>query len=155
MNKRNAGFTLVEMLIVIAIFGFILVGTSDMFISMLKTHRQQSRITETNIEGIIGLELLRQDLGKAGFGLPWNMGGFTYSSEDSGNPYGLNDAPPNPPRGIVSSDGRWRLNGTDYLVIRAANVATNKACGRWTFLDSSPTATTTGWSLSSENFDSD
>jgi prepilin-type N-terminal cleavage/methylation domain-containing protein len=152
MKRQNAGFTLVEMLIVIAIFGFILAGTSDMFISMLRTHRQQSRITETNIEGIIGLELLRQDLEKAGFGLPWNMGGFTYS-EDSGNPHGLNDAPSNPPRGIVSADGGgW--NSSDYLVIRAANVATNKACGRWTFLDSSPTATTTSWSLSSDNFDS-
>jgi prepilin-type N-terminal cleavage/methylation domain-containing protein len=151
MNKRSAGFTLVEMLIVIAIFGFVLAGTSDMFINILRSHRQQSRITETNIEGIIGLELLRQDIEKAGFGLPWNMGGFTYN-EALGNPYGLNDAS-NPPRGIVSANNVTvgpALTGTDYLVIKAANIATNTASGKWAFLPESP-GIPPPWSLPSED----
>jgi prepilin-type N-terminal cleavage/methylation domain-containing protein len=149
MNRRNAGFTLIEMLIVIGIIGFVLVGTSQMFISMLRTHRQQSRITETNIEGIIGLELLRQDLEKAGYGLPWDMGGFNYN-EANGNPHTLNDAP-NPPRGIMSANNAgW--NNTDYLSIKAANVATNSACGKWIFLlESGATSTVTWWTPTSEN----
>jgi prepilin-type N-terminal cleavage/methylation domain-containing protein len=149
MNRRNEGFTLIELLIVIAIFGIVLAGTSQMVVSMLTTHRQQSKIAETNIEGIIGLELLRQDLGKAGYGLPWN--GLTSYTEATGNPYNLNDAS-NPPRGIVSkNDGGW--NNTDYLVIKAANVATNTACNKWTFL--SPDNVSTLWTSStptSDNF---
>jgi len=153
MNRRNAGFTLVEMLMVIVIFGFVLAGASQMFVSMLTTQRQQSKIAETNIEGIIGLELLRQDLGKAGYGLPWN--GLTGYSEAAGDPYTLNDAATTlAPRGIVSvnnvSSGT-ALAGTDYLVIKAINVATNAACSKWTFLSSGATATTTLWTPGSEN----
>lgn len=154
MNGRNAGFTLVEMLLVIAIIGFVLVGTSDMFIGMLRTHRQQSRITETNIEGIIGLELLRQDLEKAGYGLPWN-GTFNYL-EKATDTLNLNDAPSNPPRGIVGKNNVTGVTGilphTDYFAIKAADIATNSACGKWTFLlESGGTSTVTWWTPSSEN----
>jgi len=161
MKRSDAGFTLVEMLIVIAIFGFVLAGTSQMFISMLRTHRQQSRIAETNIEGIIGLELLRQDLEKAGYGLPWNVpsgGTFNYAEKDP-NTYNLNDGPANPagaanpPRGIESANNvvsvSGILAGTDYLVIKAANVATNSACAKWNFLPE--TGVPIPWPPQSEN----
>jgi prepilin-type N-terminal cleavage/methylation domain-containing protein len=164
MSKRNAGFTLVEMLIVIAIFGFVLVGTSQMFIDTLRTHRQQSRITETNIEGIIGLELLRQDLVKAGYGLPWSIPNTVAYNEAGGAPAnGYNDCsgvvPCNPPRGISGADDVTGVAGipdhTDYLVIKAANVATNTACNKWTFLlESGGTSTVTWWTPSSENLSS-
>lgn len=153
MNRRNAGFTLLEMLIVILIFGFVLAGTTEMLVSTLTTHRQQSKIAETNIEGIIGLELLRQDIGKAGFGLPWN--GLTTYTEATGDPYSLNDAS-NPPRGIVSANDVTvgpALAGTDYLAIKAINIATNAACTKWTFLSSGATGTTTSWMPTSENLD--
>lgn len=153
MNRRNSGFSLIEMLMVIAIFGFVLAGTSQMFVSMVTTQRQQSKIAETNIEGIIGLELLRQDLGKAGYGLPWN--GLTAYSEANGDPYTLNDATTTlAPRGIVSANNVTAgpaLPGTDYLVIKAVNIATNAACGKWTFLSSGATGTTTSWMPDSEN----
>jgi prepilin-type N-terminal cleavage/methylation domain-containing protein len=140
MNKRTPGFTLVELLIVIAILGFVLAGTSQMFVSILKSYRQQSRITETNVEGIIGLELLRQDLGKTGYGLPWN-GLTTYTEVAPGNysfAISLNDAS-NAPRGIVSVNNVVAgstnvLDGTDYLAIKATNIATNDASGKWMFL---------------------
>ncbi len=139
MNRRNKGFSLIELLIVLAIFGIILAGTSQMVVSTLTSSRQQNKIAETNIEGIIGLELLRQDLGKAGYGLPWN--GLTAYNEANSNPYVLNDSP-NAPRGIVSANNQgW--NGTDYLVIKAANVATNSTCNKWTFL--TPGNATTTW----------
>lgn len=147
MKRRNAGFSLVEMLVVIAIFGFALAGTSQMFISMMHTHRQQSRLTETNIEGVIGLELLRQDLEKAGYGLPWN-GTFAYS-ETSSDPYSFNQTS-DAPKGIVSANDVTSgvLPNTDYLVIRASNIATNQTCGKWAFLPVPP-APPTQWRLNS------
>lgn len=144
MNRRNKGFTLLELLIVIAIIGFVLAGTTQMIVSTMTSSRQQSKIAETNIEGIIGLELLRQDLGKAGYGLPWN--GLTAYQEAADNLYAnsLNDSP-NAPRGIVSVDNvpgaNGILAGTDYLSIKAANVATNSACNKWILL--APDGTTT------------
>jgi prepilin-type N-terminal cleavage/methylation domain-containing protein len=155
MKIRNAGFTLIEMLLVIVIFSFVLAGTSQMFVSTLTTQRQQSRIAETNIEGIIGLELFRQDIGKAGYGLPWN--GLTAYTEADGNPYSLNGASMQAPRGIVSANNvaaGSAVLGTDYLVIRATNVATNAACRKWTFLSSGATGTTTTWAPVSENLTS-
>lgn len=152
MSVRSRGFTLIELLIVIAIFGIVLAGTSQMVISILTTHRQQSRIAESNIEGIIGLELLRQDIEKAGYGLPWNgLINYNEAAAGSANAAALNDNP-NPPRGIVSiNDGGW--NGTDYLAIKAANVAMNNACSKWTFLTSLATVTTASWLPSTENLE--
>ncbi len=139
-----------ELLIVMAIFGFVLAGTSQMVVSLLTTNRQQSKIAESNIEGIIGLELLRQDLGKAGYGLPWN--GLISYSETASNPHSLDDAPhtPKTPKGIVSSNGGgW--NNTDYLAVKAANVATNAASNKWTFL--TPANTTTLWTSATTTAD--
>lgn len=135
MNRRNEGFTLLELLIVMGIIGFVLAGTSQLVVSLMTAHRQQSKIAETNIEGIIGLEQLRQDLGKAGYGLPWN-GLISYNEVAAGvaapAPQ-LNDVSPNPPKAIVSKDNS---NAPDYLVIKAANVATNDACTKWNFVGS-------------------
>lgn len=156
MNRRNGGFTLIEMLLVVLIFGFVLAGTSQMFVSTLTTHRQQSKIAETNIEGIIGLEMLRQDIGKAGFGLPWN--GLTAYNEAAGNPYSLNDVSTTPPKAIVSANDVTvgpALPRSDYLVIKATNVATNAACSKWTFLSSGATITTTSWTPAGENLSPD
>lgn len=151
MKRRHAGFTLVEMLIVIAIFGFVLAGTSQMFIDTLRTHRQQTRITETNIEGIIGLELFRQDLEKAGYGLPWN-GTLNYLEKDP-DTLNLNDATTNPPRGIVGVHDVTTVANiiphSDYLTIKASSVATNAACAKWTFLPESGSGPPTQWSLNS------
>ena len=103
MNRKN-GYTLIEMMVVIAIFGIVLAGTSRMIVSVLTTHRQQSSIAETNIGGNIGVEMLRQDLEKAGYGVPWN-GLPAYTEASTGVAAGLNDAS-NLPRGIMSEIGR-------------------------------------------------
>jgi hypothetical protein len=75
---------------------------------------------------MIGLEILRQDLEHAGFGLPWNLGGATYneatdSPAEAKTEYvdrNFNDGPPNncthgdeaalgfhPPAGVRSNNG--------------------------------------------------
>ena len=101
--RRETGFTLIELLMVMVIFGFVMAAISDMFVGILRGYKQQSKIAETNIEGIIGLELLRRDIQSAGYGLPWMMPGeYTYSEVTNATALAYNDGSPNPPRAILS-----------------------------------------------------
>ncbi len=136
--KREAGFSLIELLISMVIMGFVLAATSDMFVGLLRGYKQQSKITETNIEGIISLEMLRRDIESAGYGLPWTV---SASYDEAVNPTAddYNDSP-NAPRGLVSGDNMnvaGIVNGSDYLVIKAMNLAQNAACTKWAYLPTS------------------
>jgi prepilin-type N-terminal cleavage/methylation domain-containing protein len=142
MIRREAGFTLVELLITMVIFVFTIAAATNIFVPLLMQFKQQSKVAETQIEGIVGLDLLRRDIEQAGFGLPWNIATAvttaTYS-EASGSvspltfpPSDYNDAP-GPPRAILSDDNLG-LNGSDYLVIKATTVAANNASMKWAYV---------------------
>ena len=73
MVKRQEGFSLIELMITMVVFLLIIASASGVFTSLLTQFKQQSKISETNIEGAIGLEILRRDLESAGYGLPWNV----------------------------------------------------------------------------------
>ncbi|NWF98795.1 MAG: prepilin-type N-terminal cleavage/methylation domain-containing protein [Nitrospirae bacterium] len=158
MIKNKKGFSLVELLITMVVFLLFMTAASNVFTALLTQFKQQSKIGETNIEGIIGLEILRQDVEGAGYGLPWNveidgksnialidgddweqLGNY---KETSVNPYGLNDAPSSAPRGIISknnatfSGSNSIFDGTDYLVIKSVTVAKNGTSEKWTTLSS-------------------
>ena len=139
MIKREDGFSLVELMITMVVFVFFMVAASQVFTGLLTQFKQQSRITETNIEGIIGLEMLRQDIEGAGYGLPWN--GLIAYTETSSNPFTLDDAPSGVPRAILSqndvtgySSPNDIFNHSDYLVIKSASVARNFVAGKYQFL---------------------
>ena len=103
MMKRESGYSIIELLIVIAILGFVLAAGSDMFVGTLRGYKQQSKIAETNIEGIIGLEMLRRDLENAGYGLPWvyPSGGLAaYGEAVNATASGYNDSSSAPPRAV-------------------------------------------------------
>jgi prepilin-type N-terminal cleavage/methylation domain-containing protein len=147
MIRREKGFTLLELLIVIALMGLVLAATSEMFIGMLRGYKQQSKMAESNIEGIIGLEMLRRDIESAGNGLPWTIPNgvipagipaITYGEATNATALAFNDAPANAPRAIVSGDdmpvGAGIVAGSDYLVIKSVSVARNDACARWNIL---------------------
>mgnify|MGYP001574132973 FL=1 len=141
MIKKEAGFTLIELMVTMVIFVLAIAAASQMFIGQLTQFKQQGKIAETNIEGIIGLELLRRDVAHAGYGLPWNMPNgvnFNYSeaindASTAHNDTLFNDSAANPPRAILNGDGIG-INGSDVLVIKAVNVAINAAAHRWTRL---------------------
>lgn len=149
MKNRESGFTLFELIVVMAIFTIVIVGVSQMFIAILSDFKQQSKITLTNIEGILGLEIMRRDIENAGYGLPWSWGApMNYEEEQAASIY--KDAPSNLPRALVSGDGTgW--NGTDRLVIKAVNVANNTTVDRWNFLYTSPAGSTNVWTPLNEN----
>ncbi len=153
----QTGFTLVELMITMVVFVLAIAAASQIFTGLLTQFKQQSKISETNIERIIGLDILRRDIEHAGYGLPWN-GLITYS-ESSANPFSLNDAPSSAPRAIISQDSATYsspndiFDGSDYLVIKSVNVARNDTCEKWTYLKFYSPYTTT-WTTQSENLDS-
>jgi prepilin-type N-terminal cleavage/methylation domain-containing protein len=130
MRGRD-GFSLVEIMITLAILGIVLASAGTVFNNLLMQYKQQSKVAETGMERIIGLEILRRDVEQAGYGLPWNMGLLGSYTEAAGNPQGLNDSP-EPPRAIVSADGG--ADNPDYLVIKSASASGEEAGRKWTIL---------------------
>lgn len=146
MIKRQEGFTMVELLITMVIFVFTIAAASSIFVPLLTQFKQQSKLAETQIEGIVGLDLLRRDIEQAGFGLfsllPESVG-FAYT-EGSGNTEGTVPAPStyndasNVPRAIVAGNNVAGLGSSDYLVIKATSVAVNDAAMKWTYVVDPP-----------------
>ncbi len=154
MIKKQTGFTLIELMITMVVFVLVIAAASQIFTGLLTQFKQQSKIAETNIEGIVGLEILRQDIEHAGYGLPWVIPAAAEGYNEAANSPGstFNDcngtAPCNPPRAILSGDN-ISFNDSDYLVIKAANVATNATAQKWTHLPFDNVPTT--WTPSGEN----
>jgi len=137
-GRHNQGFTLVELMITMAVFVLVIAGAAGIFAGLFTQFKQQSKITESNVEGVVGLDILRRDIEHAGYGLPWSFQNTISYSEAARTPASnYNDSPGNPPRAIVSGNNIG-LNGSDYLVIKAVNVARNQTCGRWTIIQTPP-----------------
>ncbi len=157
--ESQRGFTMVELLITMVVFVFVMAAASQIFSGLLTQFKQQSKIAETNIEGMVGLDILRRDIEHAGYGLPWSFQNPINYSEATETPASsYNDAPADPPRGIVSGDGVVR--GSDYLVLKAVNVVGSETAGKWTALLSTPepfieTYNPRQWSPSGDNLAND
>lgn len=127
------GFSLTELIIVMGIFLAIMLITSSAFKTIVNSSSQQSKSVETQIGGIVGLEIFRADLVQAGFGLPWEFRSSpTGYSEASVATY--NDAPGDPPRAIISGLNNTQFGSytTRYIVIKSAAVAANETSKKWT-----------------------
>jgi prepilin-type N-terminal cleavage/methylation domain-containing protein len=145
MIKKQDGFTLVELMITMVIFVLAIAAASNIFTAILTQFKQQSKIAETNIEGVVGFEMLRYDVEQAGYGLPWDMNSAVYANEAAAVAYDgnfplitanlYNDAANGIPRAFVSGDNV--LNNSDVLVIKAVNVSTAAAAQKWTYVSNS------------------
>jgi hypothetical protein len=151
-------------MITMVIFVLVIAAGSQIFTGLLTQFKQQSKIAETNIEGIVGLEILRRDIEHAGYGLPRVVPATVAYNEASAAEAAIyNDcngtAPCNPPRAILSGNNvafGWPnavFNGSDYLVTKATNVARNATAQRWTHLSVSDVKRL--WDIASENFADD
>jgi prepilin-type N-terminal cleavage/methylation domain-containing protein len=174
MIRNKKGFSLVELMVTLVVFVFVIAAASQIFSGLLTQFKQQSKIGETDIEGAVGLGMLRYDLAQAGYGLPWNpstdacgscnpcdwtcMPNYTEAASDAGSPIAdpatFNDAGVSAPRAIVSGCSGFNntcgaSNGQSYLVIKSAVAATNYAAGKWTNLRSGDAKTV--WSPSTQN----
>lgn len=138
----QSGFTLVELIVAMAVFIFVIIIASDAFNTILSQSGKLMREEESSIEGIIGLEILRHDLEQAGFGLPWDFGdtAFNYTEAVETVPKSFNDSTtttkvPRPltlGNNLDSASGM--VEGSDYLVIRGTTLGRSQASQRWTYL---------------------
>jgi prepilin-type N-terminal cleavage/methylation domain-containing protein len=153
----NRGYSLVELIVVLLIFSITLLLITFSFNRILASSGQISKGAETDIGGLIGLELFRGDLELAGLGLPWSLPGVEYQEAPdalnlvSGCPDGcpraaarlFNDAgspgtPGNPPRAYVVGEGVG-LNGSDYLVLKGTSLGMSLTARSWSYLNYSST----------------
>ena len=151
MNRRNAAFTLIELMIALSIVMMVLHAAINFFIVSVRQYKVQTKITETNVEGLLGLELVRQDLESLGYGLPWNnLVSYTERAGVNAAIVALNDTSPNAPRAVLSVDGAtFTVNNSDYLVIKSARVGMSNAAGKWTTLTQANIKRT--WDPAAEN----
>lgn len=162
MKFSNKGFTLIELIVVMAVFSIIITITGDAFKTILKQTNNLSKSEESNIEGVIGLEMMRHDLEQGGFGLPHAYDAaipITYKEAGYLPATTYNDATttsatttsPRVPRAFVAgnnlatvADGSGAtynvLANTDYLAIKATSVGASEASQRWTYTNYSGTA---------------
>lgn len=166
MTRKQAGFTIVELMVTMVIFVFVIAAASNMFTGILNSFKQQSKIAETNIEGLVGLQMLRTDMEQAGYGLPSDLDGITYTEATSAPASAYNDTNGttffNPPRAFAASNNNG-FNASDVLVIKATSAATNAAAYKWGYISNTMVGTTntnvmqvwtnaTGAAVADENF---
>lgn len=153
--RKQSGFSLVELIITMTVFVMAMAAATSIFVPMLTQFKQQSKIAESQVERLVGLDILRRDIEQAGFGLPWVIpAGVTYQETIADMATGwvdrdYNDGPPNnpargdelgdpacnPPAAIRNGDNvAGTLNNSDVLIIKATSIATNDAASKWTYL---------------------
>lgn len=159
------GFSLIELLIVMTLMIIVLAITMGSFTTLLSSLKGESKVAETEVEKIVGLEILRQDIENAGYGLPWNIdtGNWndisnSYKEADSqavcsttNNINNYNDASNNAPRAIVNGDNVCD-DGSDYLVIKSTVVRNHTEAQKWTYLwNNGSTTIINSWGTTEEN----
>lgn len=154
MKLNNRGFTLVELIVVMAIFIIVIMITGDAFKTILSTSTKLFKSEESNIEGVVGLEMMRHDIEQSGFGLfdSFMSVAAEYTEADKIPALTYNDAPSGVPRAVIGgnnlgevldpnadSDGvkYTTLLGADYLTIKATSAGLNQASQRWTYITGS------------------
>ncbi|MBT0665629.1 type II secretion system GspH family protein [Geobacter pelophilus] len=167
MTLRNdRGFTLVELIVSMAVFIFVIMITTDAFNLILLQTSKLMQSEESNIEGIVGLEQFRHDLQQSGFGLPYafvNSDGTAsandpqYEEAKDSPASDYNDAPSGIPRAIMSGNDLTGVGnivtGSDYLVLRGTSLAKSAASQKWTYVSYSSTSPKPhAWQSSGENF---
>lgn len=159
MVRNCKGFTLIEMIIVMTVFIVVIIISSNVFNTVLQQASKIVRSEESNIEGIVGLEMFRHDLQQAGYGLFTEPLCTAYTGEAVGEPASdyneikrtiadpcdndvVKEIPANrlPPRAVVAGnnlDGTEGniLAGSDYLALKGLTLARNAASQKWTYLE--------------------
>lgn len=136
MRKRTQcltgshGFTLVELIVTMAVFITVLMIAASAFNTIVTNASKYSKFEESNIEGMIGLEMMRHDLEQMGFGLPWGFGGSISYKESAQSNSIMNDEPSGVPRPFVG----YNNFSSAVIGVKASSVGINKASQNWTYI---------------------
>lgn len=145
---NTGGFTLIELIVVMAVFITVLIISASAFNTILLNTGRVFKSEESNIEGVVGLEMLRHDLQQAGYGLYTEQSAKSYSEAVDALPATNNDSTGgtfNVPRPLVfindldgtigAVDGFTPLLGSDYISIKGTTVSRSPSAKLWTFLN--------------------
>jgi len=147
---------MIEMLVAMGLFSLVLIIASQAFTKIVSSSTKYAKLEETNIAGVVGLEIMRHDLEQMGFGLPWGWvyldvaqdpplvpSGLTYSEATDAAAVTLNDAPNGVPRAFVGlsasgdcSSAFFSVKGTTAGRSQAgpANPAGSRASQYWSYI---------------------
>lgn len=143
MNRNPAGFTLIEMIVVIAVFSFVLMIVGVTFKNVMGTSRISFGSEQSNIEGVVGLEMLRHDLQQTGFGLFTDEDSAPVYAEALSAPYTTYNDAGSVPRALVTGndvnlgDDALILAGTDHFAIKGTTVSRDQAAQLWSYITDS------------------
>ncbi len=141
-KTRQSGFTLTELVVTLFILSAIMAATFASFITLSKSFKNVTKVTETHMEDIAGLDIMRYDIEMGGYGLPRAYFppalDIVYTEAISTTTYGtdpslLNDAPSNEPLTYRFSDNTGG-NGSDVLAVKSLAVALTNVSEKWTFV---------------------
>lgn len=146
MIGKQDGFSMVELLIVMALLVIVLAITTSTSTTILRQSSQQAKMAETQIESIVGLEMLRVDIAQAGYGLPWSYPGTlnNYTEASAAPSSSYNDTSSTLPRAVVGGNdlATFVINNSDYLVIKSTTAGMTNAAKRWSYIVSGTTTRT-------------
>jgi hypothetical protein len=144
---------MIELMVVMLIFSVVMTLISVSFSRMVRGSGQLLKSAETDIGGLIGLELMRSDMESAGFGLYWRGPGggasaisYMEAPDDlvlvkdcpEAKPSLFDDRTYDTDRYIPRA---YRVgnnvghNGSDYLVLKGTTLGTNKVSRAWGYLN--------------------
>ncbi len=124
---------MIELLIALVIVIVVLAAAFMSFNRLFQGFKSQTKISESQISSIIGMELLRKDVEMAGFGLPLNCTGITFQEATTSPASTYNDA------GNSSNVKPFELGddagsgSSDYLVIRSAFNPFDDETEKWAY----------------------
>jgi len=134
MGEGKEGFSLLEVLIVIALLSVIIMMGSETFMAIVKGSKKETGSASTQIESILSLNVIRYDVEHAGYGICKGfLGGINYQEAVDSEGANYNDAPSGVPRPILSGNNVG-FNSSDRLVVKSVLVGTNETCTKWTYV---------------------
>lgn len=145
--KDQRGFTLVELMVGLAIVLLIVAMATAAYLKLLLSYKTHGSVSESYMSNLTGLELLRYDIEMAGFGLPVTLpGGLNYLEAAAGNyggdtdlpdPQSLNDATTGAPHAFVMVKSA-NANNSAVLAIKSTLANISATSKKWSTISEEP-----------------
>lgn len=132
------GLTLVELMVTLVVILIVIASASTAYLKLFASFKVQDKISDTQMDTLVGLEFLRYDIEMAGYGLPQSLGSATYSSEAASsasytlNPSSLNDSL-GVPRAFAFRDNNG-TNNSDVVAIKSTIANVSDTTKKWSMI---------------------